>query len=212
MVGRQARAEVTRQSIIDAGVALFGDTGYGDTDMTDVVQHAGVPGGTCYYYFPTKASLAEAIVEQSNERIAASMGSLWETDAPAFHKLIIATFRFMALSEYDDVVRVGYHLRVSMPSIRQVAPGGFGDTHVLYGQCVKAGVAEGFVRDDINTREAARTLVAAVSGCRVLADQFGDSPIKRLIEAWRTILLGIATEDAYGELVRFVNSAARKRP
>ena len=45
-IQRQARAEATRQSIIRAAVELFGEVGYGDTDMTDVVARAKTSGGT----------------------------------------------------------------------------------------------------------------------------------------------------------------------
>ena len=68
----QARAEVTRQVIIDAGVELFGSVGYGDTDMIDVINRANTTKGTCYYHFPTKKALAVAIIEQSNHRIASA--------------------------------------------------------------------------------------------------------------------------------------------
>lgn len=211
MVGRQARAEATRQSIIDAAVELFRDVGYTETDMTDVVQHAGIPGGTCYYYFPTKSSLAEAIIDLSNVRIAAAIGGLLESDAPAMHRLISATFRFIAATEADDTARVGYQLRQNFRAFSRVQSGGPGDTHVLFGSGLKMAIVDGHVRDDINVREAARTLVAAVVGSRLLADTFSDDPFGRLADAWRIILGSIATESAHGELNRLVTTEARTR-
>ncbi len=211
MAGRQARAEATRQSIIDAAVEVFRDAGYTETDMTDVVQHAGIPGGTCYYYFPTKTSLAEAIIDISNARIAAAIGGLWESEAPAMHRLIRATFRFIAATEADDTARVGYQLRQNIRAFSRVQSGGPGDTHVLFGSGLKMAIADGHVRADINVREATRTLVAVVVGSRMLADAFGDDPFDRLADAWRTVLRSIATEDARAELNRLVKAEARKR-
>lgn len=208
MVGRQARAEVTRRSIITAAVELFGDGRYGDTDMTDVVRYAGIPGGTCYYYFPTKFSLAEAIVDESNTRIAAAMGSLWESEAPPLHKLINATFRFIALTENDDIIRVGYQLRRSMPQLSRMDSGGPGDTQMLFALCIKGAVADGHVRPDVDAKTASHTVFAALVGARVLADMFGDDPMTRLVAAWRTILRAIAPEDAQAALLRRVKAAA----
>lgn len=208
MVGRQARAEATRQSIINAAVELFGDGRYGDTDMTDVVRHAGIPGGTCYYYFPTKLSLAEAIVDESNARIAAAMGSLWESEAPPMHKLINATFRFIALTENDDIIRVGYQLRRSMPHLSRMDSGGRGDTHMLFTLCVKGAVADGHVRPDVDAKAAAHTVFSALVGARVLADMVGDDPMARLTAAWRTILRAIAPQEAQAQLNRRVKAAA----
>lgn len=209
MVVRQARAEATRQSIIDAAVALFGDIGYGETDMIDVIEGAGTTKGTCYYYFPTKGSLAEAIIEQANAKIAGSMGDIWESDTPAMHRLIAATFRFIALTETDDIARVGYQLRQAM---RQVSPAGapsYGDTEVVFASAIKRAVADGHARSDINAGEAAYTVFAALAGCRLLADAFADNPYDRLAQAWRTILRAIAPEDALAGLNKYVRSVAR---
>lgn len=210
MVVRQARAEATRQSIIDAGVELFGDIGYGDTDMTDVVKLAGTTGGTCYYYFPTKSALAEAIVEQANMKIAAAMGSLWESDAATMHKIITATFRFIAVTESDPIARVGYQLRQNVRRLSGVQAGSAGDTHVIFGAGLKRAIAEGHLRAGINRVEVANTLVAIVVGSRLLADAFGDDPFERLADSWRTVLRAIATEDALPGLLRYVRSTARK--
>jgi AcrR family transcriptional regulator len=41
------------RAIIDAAADLFGEVGYGDTGMIDVIELAATTKGTCYYYFPT---------------------------------------------------------------------------------------------------------------------------------------------------------------
>lgn len=209
MVVRQARAEATRNSIIEAAVALFGEVGYGDTDMIDVIERAGTTKGTCYYYFPTKESLAAAIIEQSNSRIAGGMGEIWESDAPPMHRLITATFRFLALTETDDTVRIGYQLRQAMRQVSEAGAPSYGDTEVVFASALKRAIADGHVRPDINIGEAAYTLFAALVGCRLLADAFSDNPVERWAQSWRTILRAIAPEDALPGLTKFVRSAAR---
>lgn len=209
MVPRQARAEATRQSIVVAGVALFDDVGYGDTDMIDVIERAGTTKGTCYYYFPTKGSLALAIIEQSNLRIAGAMGDIWESDAPSMHKLIAATFRFIAVTENDPIARVGYQLRQANRQISTAGGGGFGDTEVVFASAIRRAVAAGHARPDVNDREAAVTLFAALTGCRLLADVFDHDPFDRLAQSWRTLLKSIAPTDALPGLNRYVRSVVR---
>lgn len=211
MSPRQARAEATRQSIIDAAVELFGDAGYGGTDMIDVIDHAATTKGTCYYYFPTKESLAAAIIEQSNLKIAAAMAPIWESDARPMHKLIKATFGFIALTESDVIVRVGYQLRQAMRQVSQAGSRrGFGDTQVIFASAIKRAVADGHARAGINAAEAAYTLFAALAGCRLLADAQGDDPIDRLEQTWRTLLRAIAPDEAVAGLRRYVRSTARR--
>lgn len=211
MAARQARAEVTRRAIIDAAVELFGDSGYGDTDMTDVVKHANTSGGTCYYYFPTKSSLAAAIIEEANAGIAGAMGPIWESEAPHMHRLIAATFRFIAVTENNPTVRIGYQLRHAVRHVSQVEAGGFGDTEVVFASGIKRAVAEGHARPDVNPKEAAYTLFAALVGCRLLADASGDDPYERLTQAWRTVLRSIAPEEAMPGLNRFLRTTSRER-
>lgn len=180
--------------------------------MTDVVMRAKSTGGTAYYYFPTKSSLAAAIIEQANAVIAAAMAPIWESDSPPMHKLITATFRFIDVTETSPVARVGYQLRQALGQIsRAGAAGGFGDTEVVFGSAIKRAVADGHARADINPREAAYTLFAALVGCRLLADAFDDDPYERLAQSWRTILRSIAPEDAVPALNRFVRATSRKR-
>jgi AcrR family transcriptional regulator len=212
MAERQARAEATRRTIIDAAVELFGTVGYGDTDMTDVVERAKTSGGTCYYYFPNKSSLAHAIIEHSNAGIAAAMGPIWESEAPPMHRLISATFSFIDVTQTNPAVRVGYQLRQALRQVSEAgSSGGFGDTEVVFASAIKRAVADGHARADINPKEAAYTLFAALVGCRLLADANSDNPYERLAQAWRTILRSIAPEDAQPGLIKFVATASRKR-
>ncbi len=211
MAPRQARAEATRQGIIDAAVQLFGEFGYADTDMTDVVERARTTGGTCYYYFPTKSTLATAIIEEANRGIAAEMAPIWESEAPHMHRLIAATFRFIAVTENNPVVRVGYQLRQATRQASHSGTGSFGDTETVFASSIKRAVREGHARTDINPREAAYTLFAALVGCRLLADAFDDDPFERLAQVWRTTLPSIASEDALPELNGLVRARACER-
>lgn len=210
MVPIQARAEATRQVIIDAGVELFGSVGYGDTDMIDVINHANTTKGTCYYHFPTKKSLALAIIEQSNNRIAAVIGPLWETEGAALHKLVAATFAFLAVTESDPVARVGYQLNQADRQVSRSGQHGFGDTEVVFTDALKKASAEGYIRKGLDVGEAAYTLFAALVGVRLLADVYNEDPFERLEEAWRTLLPSLVGDGALKEMRRVVRSESRK--
>lgn len=202
---------MTRQSIIAAAVDLFGAVGYGDTDMIDIIDRAGTAKGTCYYYFPTKRSLADAIIEQSNAGIAAAMGPVWESDTPSMHRLIAATFRFLAITESDPVVRVGYQLRQAMNQISNAGAKSYANTESVFTSALKRAVADGHVRADVKPREAAYSLFAGLAGCRLLSDAFDESPFERLTQVWRIFLRSVAPDDAIDDLNRVVRSAARRR-
>jgi TetR/AcrR family transcriptional repressor of nem operon len=66
--------EGTRGRILDAAADEFQNRGYHATSMHDIMRIAGVPGGSVYHYFPTKKSLALAVIK---ERVAANLAETW---------------------------------------------------------------------------------------------------------------------------------------
>jgi AcrR family transcriptional regulator len=55
-----AKAEETRERIVDAALTLFRDQGFDETTMRDVAAAAGVATGGAYYYFRSKEELVMA--------------------------------------------------------------------------------------------------------------------------------------------------------
>ena len=209
MVPQQERAEATRRRIISAAVELISELGFGMVDMVDVIGLAGVSKGACYYHFPTKQSLAEGIIDESRARIAATMAPIWESEEPAMHRLIIATFRFLQLVEVDDTARIGYQLRQSFKESREPGVRYPGDTEVVFTERLKRAIKDGHVRADINPEHTAYTLFTSLVGCQLLAEPFGDDPVKRFAEIWDFLLRAIATEEQLPALQKLVQSASR---
>lgn len=61
---RSAKAEQTRQSIIDAAMGLFRSGGYDQATMRAIADEAGVSVGNAYYYFSSKEHLVQAYYDQ----------------------------------------------------------------------------------------------------------------------------------------------------
>ncbi len=64
----------TRGRVLDAAADEFQQRGYHATSMHDVMRLAEVPAGSLYHYFPTKKSLALAVIE---ERVADNITKTW---------------------------------------------------------------------------------------------------------------------------------------
>jgi AcrR family transcriptional regulator len=63
---RSAKAEQTRQSIIDAAMRLFRTRGYDKATMRAIADEAGVSIGNAYYYFSSKEHLIQAYYDGIN--------------------------------------------------------------------------------------------------------------------------------------------------
>src|SRR5947199_8774502 len=53
----------TRDRLIQTGMKLFWEEGYGSTSIADLLQAAGVNSGSLYHFFPGKQDLLLAVLE-----------------------------------------------------------------------------------------------------------------------------------------------------
>ncbi len=61
--GRTARGQATRQRLVAVARELFGERGYEDTSIEDVLVASGVARGALYHHFQSKAELFDAVAE-----------------------------------------------------------------------------------------------------------------------------------------------------
>jgi AcrR family transcriptional regulator len=63
-----------RNRLLDAAAVAFQSAGYGATSIHDLIRTTGVTGGALHHHFPSKKSLALAVID---ERIGAEVSSTW---------------------------------------------------------------------------------------------------------------------------------------
>src|SRR2546423_1342248 len=69
-----AQAEATRLGLNAAARPLFGEQGYADTSVDEVVRAAGVTKGALYHHFRDKHDLFVAVVEEVKSEVTAAAG------------------------------------------------------------------------------------------------------------------------------------------
>lgn len=79
MPKRQKRADEKRQKLIEAGAHLFHRQGFGTTSLATVAKAANVPAGGVFYHFPTKAQLADAVMEHHEAHFAEGLEQIEAT-------------------------------------------------------------------------------------------------------------------------------------
>ncbi|MFM8471685.1 MAG: TetR/AcrR family transcriptional regulator [Limisphaerales bacterium] len=60
-------ASATRDQILAVALRLFADRGYAGTSVQDIVSGAKVTKPALYYYFPSKADLYQALLDQAHD-------------------------------------------------------------------------------------------------------------------------------------------------
>ncbi|MCU0736243.1 MAG: TetR/AcrR family transcriptional regulator [Methylotetracoccus sp.] len=62
-MARAAAKKLTREKLLDEGVAMLIDQGYHGTGLQDVLQAVGIPKGSFYNYFDSKEQFAAAVIQ-----------------------------------------------------------------------------------------------------------------------------------------------------
>ncbi|EPR37095.1 transcriptional regulator, TetR family [Desulfovibrio sp. X2] len=65
-----------RQAILDAGAELVHRQGFNNTGIKEILDAAGVPKGSFYFYFPSKEAFGLALIEHYRAASAAASGRL----------------------------------------------------------------------------------------------------------------------------------------
>ncbi len=113
--GEGARNALLRRSVLDAAARLFAERGYGSTNLQDVASALGMSRPGLYYYFPSKESVLEALLEEVTyaiERESTEIADRVELEAEDALRLVIRThaawllehgfqFRVIVQSEHE---------------------------------------------------------------------------------------------------------------
>lgn len=68
-----ARGTRTRQRLLEAAEAVFGEVGYHDSSVVKITETAGVGQGTFYLYFASKQEIFDELVRDLNRRVRRAM-------------------------------------------------------------------------------------------------------------------------------------------
>ena len=212
-MARQARAEMTRGKIIDAAVDLFEAVGYGDTDLTAIINRAGVTKGAFYYHFEGKDQVADAIIDEGKVRLQQAFVNADRFSSSALQCLVVATFEVARLMRTDRLVGIGNLLAQSLSQIGDAGTRAYVDFTAVFIDHAKSAAAQGDLRTDVVPEEAGEAIWVAVLGCHLLSDAIGDDLFARLARAWRVLIVGVVAEESVTFFEDFlVRTAAQYGP
>jgi AcrR family transcriptional regulator len=100
---REAQKKMTRQLLLDAGVEVMGERGYGPTTIDQIALAAGATRATFYLHFTSKAELVRFIVERADEMLTSAdrppLTEMVESNDPA----IIRNFLDLKFSQWPEI-------------------------------------------------------------------------------------------------------------
>ena len=111
--GRTAQGAVTRAALVEVARTLFGERGYADTSVDEVVARANVTKGAMYHHFHGKEDLFAAVYEQIQREVSDRVCAQFLVADP-WEALVVGTNLWID-SHLDPVVR-----RIALRDARSV--------------------------------------------------------------------------------------------
>ena len=116
-VTRAEQAARTRQAVLDAARALFGERGFAATSLQDIADAMEVRKANVYYYFKTKAAILDALLDERVIGLDALLAAAQsEASVEVRRELIIAGFTEEVVRAYRTVAPVDF----ADPAVRSV--------------------------------------------------------------------------------------------
>jgi AcrR family transcriptional regulator len=204
----QARAEATRRKIIDSAVELFGELGYGETGLADVLQRAGVSKGAFYYHFDSREAVAAAIIDEYNDLVATASRRTYDGSSPTLGNVIRSTFVTAAIVQNDPVARIGHQLMQALGQISTTAARVYGQWTTNFTTILEKAITDWRMRDGVQASDVAEGMWACIVGSHLISTAVGDDVFGRLARSWRLALLLAAPDEAVDRVMAELDQIA----
>jgi AcrR family transcriptional regulator len=168
LTSRQRQAEARREQILKTALGLFAAQGFDATSTRQIAKEAGIAEGLIFHYFPTKASLLTAILEDRLEGRRAFRSKLRPLLEDASSKPAPEVLRAVAsgwlatLRRDEEIVVVLFTTAQTNPEVREAWQGLIREGTELLTDYLAARVDAGELRKDLPLETAATMFVSSL--------------------------------------------------
>jgi TetR/AcrR family fatty acid metabolism transcriptional regulator len=155
-----------RSRILDAAFEILKSSGYHEATMKRIAAEAEVSYGTLYWHFKSKEEIFFAVLERELMAYDDEYEKLLQADMPALDKLrLLLFFSVGTLDRSSDYVKLMYSALVGSGerferNFEDMVHSMYGKYNALVDGLLKQAQMEGSVRQDLDTRAVAVTLVS----------------------------------------------------
>ncbi len=164
-------AELTRQSLLDAGLSVFSKKGYEAARLEDIAEAADVTRGAIYHHFGSKVELFKTLVQeaqkQGNQAVLQAInegGSFMQIT----RRVLIYSMHLMARdARFREVMALLLYKTASTPELGTLPQQRFEAGRAQLEQIAgffQAGLEQKAVRADLDPMIAARAFIAYQNG------------------------------------------------
>ncbi|WP_431825811.1 TetR/AcrR family transcriptional regulator [Burkholderia sp. F1] len=160
------KVEAKRRQILDAAIECFARNGFHGTSTASICAAAGMSPGNLFHYFPTKASIIEAIALE-DQRITADIFAKWFDTEDAVTAIEEIALELMQLASDPVYVRITIEIGVEATRNEDIAALFAANESLVKGRLaalVKRGIAQGRIDRTLKPDLTATWLLALTEG------------------------------------------------
>ena len=188
-MGRQARAEATREAVLLAAATAFDQHGYDGTSLSDIVRVFGKSKGAVYFHFDSKQELARAVMAaQADDLPVLTSGS-------AIQDLIELTMQIGQRLRTDVRLRAGVRLAIEQASFISPDSSPYNLWIDVARQFLTTARADRELQAHVDPDACAQMIVGAFTGIQLLSQVSSERAdlTHRLGVLWTSLLPGMVT-------------------
>ncbi|MFF1308644.1 ScbR family autoregulator-binding transcription factor [Streptomyces sp. NPDC058307] len=163
-MARQERAIRTRKTIVEAAGAVFDEHGYAASTIAMVLERAEVTKGALYFHFPSKESLAQAVLDEQ-----LSLGAVPPHPCKV-QEIVDMTFVFGQRLRTNSLLKGSVRLTVDQcapPGVDHTGPFRQWSEHLV--AMLQAAREQGELLPTVEPRNTADLLVGAFAGVQLMS-------------------------------------------
>ena len=192
---------------MDVAVALFRESGFGGTNLNQIVRKAHVTPGAFYYHFNSKEAVAFAIVDDVAARMADLRSTYIGAPESGLGNVILMSFQLSALLQKEPAFWAAAHLEHTMARHSQRGIADMTDRIDEFVVAVRQAMPASQLREGVDPEHAAKTTVNLIYGSFMLSGLVEGGTVSRLAECWRILLPGLVPPDLLPHFEKVVSDA-----
>lgn len=177
-------AERTRAKIVQAAFDVVHRRGFRSSSVSEIVARAGVTEGAFFHYFPTKNDLGYALADETLREITLNR---WTRPLAAYRNPVqgmVTRFRKNMEATTDEELVLGCPVNNLTQEMSSVDPVFRDKLQAILNEWIseterylRKAQAEGYLRRDVDTREAAEFIVMAEEGSAAIVKNLGSRQV-----------------------------------
>ncbi|MGB3209502.1 MAG: TetR/AcrR family transcriptional regulator [Desulforhopalus sp.] len=144
----------TRQHILDTGYKLIVSKGFSSVGLTEILQSAGVPRGSFYYYFKSKEQFGEEIIRSYFSEYLVVLENIFQPQGSSAYSRLMEYWQRWIETQSDEcgdqkclVVKLSAEVSDLSEPMRLALLKGSAQVVERISQCIEEGIGEGSIAE-----------------------------------------------------------------